>query len=88
MDIGCVRMTERHLHDDPPTAAQIAAAEAGHHGRGRHGAGGRAGPRGRRRWSGLAGTVTTVAALALGLPEYDAGPHPPRPGLATTRWPR
>jgi exopolyphosphatase / guanosine-5'-triphosphate,3'-diphosphate pyrophosphatase len=28
VDIGCVRMTERHLHDDPPTAAQIAAARA------------------------------------------------------------
>ena len=28
VDIGCVRMTERHLHDDPPTPAQIAAAEA------------------------------------------------------------
>ena len=28
MDVGCVRLTERHLHDDPPTAAQVAAAEA------------------------------------------------------------
>ena len=28
VDIGCVRMTERHLRSDPPTAEQIAAAEA------------------------------------------------------------
>ena len=28
VDIGCVRMTERHLHTDPPTAAEIAAATA------------------------------------------------------------
>ena len=28
LDIGCVRLTERHLHSDPPTAAEIAAAGA------------------------------------------------------------
>ena len=28
MDIGCVRLTERHLRDDPPTASQVAAVEA------------------------------------------------------------
>src|SRR5215475_11672662 len=28
MDVGCVRLTERHLRADPPTAAQVAAAEA------------------------------------------------------------
>lgn len=28
VDIGCVRLTERHLRNDPPTAEQIAAAEA------------------------------------------------------------
>ncbi|MDS1272166.1 Ppx/GppA phosphatase family protein [Lipingzhangella sp. LS1_29] len=28
VDIGCVRLTERHLRDDPPTAEQIAAARA------------------------------------------------------------
>ena len=28
VDIGCVRLTERHLHSDPPTPAEIAAATA------------------------------------------------------------
>ena len=28
VDIGCVRMTERHLRGDPPTAAEIASAES------------------------------------------------------------
>ena len=70
VDIGCVRMTERHLKADPPTAAQIAAAEqditaavdtalAAVPGREA------------RTLLGLAGSVTTVTALALNLPEYD-----------------
>src|SRR5262249_11896008 len=29
VDIGCVRMTERHLVDDPPTSQEVAAAERG-----------------------------------------------------------
>ena len=71
MDIGCVRMTERHLHGDPPTVAQIEAAtrdvtEAVD-------AALAAVPgREARTLVGLAGSVTTVAALALGLSEYDA----------------
>src|SRR3984893_7825044 len=28
VNIGCVRMTERHLHGDPPTGPQVAAATA------------------------------------------------------------
>lgn len=28
MEVGCVRLTERHLHDDPPTAEQVDAAVA------------------------------------------------------------
>lgn len=70
VDIGCVRITERHLHGDPPTAAEVAAAEAdvsatvdkaleavgGH----------RAGT-----LVGLAGSVTTVAGIALDLPAYQ-----------------
>ena len=71
VDIGCVRMTERHLVDDPPTPAQVAAATADI-----DAAIARAGvdvPFARAATLvGLAGSVTTVAALALHLPEYDA----------------
>jgi exopolyphosphatase/guanosine-5'-triphosphate,3'-diphosphate pyrophosphatase len=70
VDIGCVRLTERHLHGDPPTADEIQRAEADirvaladvaatvpvHEA---------------ATLVGLAGSVTTVAALALHLPAYD-----------------
>ncbi|WP_432844268.1 exopolyphosphatase [Dactylosporangium sp. CA-092794] len=70
VDIGCVRMTERHLHTDPPTAAEIAAAEAGITAAVDRGLAAVTGTRA-RTLVGLAGSVTTVAALALGLAEYD-----------------
>ncbi|GAA4397269.1 Ppx/GppA phosphatase family protein [Tsukamurella soli] len=69
-DIGCVRLTERALHSDPPTdrevdrARGIAAAEldtAAH----------RVPLGSARTWVGVAGTFTTLAALAHGLTEYD-----------------
>jgi exopolyphosphatase / guanosine-5'-triphosphate,3'-diphosphate pyrophosphatase len=70
VDIGCVRLTERHLHDDPPTPGQQAAAlhdvDAA---------------MGQVRAAvdlaaagtlvAVSGTATTVTALALGLPAYD-----------------
>jgi exopolyphosphatase/guanosine-5'-triphosphate,3'-diphosphate pyrophosphatase len=69
--VGCVRLTERHLHDDPPTAAQVAAAEADI--RAAVAAVRETVPLERARTLvGLAGSVTTVTALALGLPEYDS----------------
>jgi exopolyphosphatase/guanosine-5'-triphosphate,3'-diphosphate pyrophosphatase len=71
MDVGSVRMTERHLHDDPPTADQVqatvddlrsaialAAAEVD--------------ITAPATFVGLAGTVTTIAAIALGLDHYDS----------------
>jgi exopolyphosphatase/guanosine-5'-triphosphate,3'-diphosphate pyrophosphatase len=71
VDIGCVRMTERHLRSDPPTAAEIAAAE-----RDITTAVDRAlaavPGREAKTLVGLAGSVTTVTALALQLPRYDA----------------
>lgn len=71
VDIGCVRLTERHFDADPPHELQVEAAladieaaldlvES------------RVPITQARTLVGLAGSVTTVAALALGLPEYDA----------------
>jgi exopolyphosphatase / guanosine-5'-triphosphate,3'-diphosphate pyrophosphatase len=71
VNIGCVRLTERHLHGDPPldqevadtiadidAALAVAAAEV---------------PIDKARTLvGLAGSVTTVGAIALGLGHYDS----------------
>jgi len=70
MDIGCVRMTERHLHDDPPTAAQIEAASADIDAAIAEAAAAVHADRA-RTLVGLAGSVTTVAGIALDLPAYD-----------------
>jgi exopolyphosphatase/guanosine-5'-triphosphate,3'-diphosphate pyrophosphatase len=71
VDIGCVRLTERHLRDDPPTIAQVEAAV-----RDIEAAIDDAATTVRidaaSTLVGLAGSVTTVVALALGLTEYDA----------------
>jgi exopolyphosphatase/guanosine-5'-triphosphate,3'-diphosphate pyrophosphatase len=70
LNIGCVRMTERYLHGDPPTQReihdtvsdidkQIELIK-------------RTIPiNSETTFIGLAGSVTTVAAMALGLSEYD-----------------
>lgn len=68
LDVGSVRMTERHLHDDPPTAAQVAALRADVDAVLDEC---RVDPARARTVVGVAGTVTTVAAGALGLPAYD-----------------
>jgi exopolyphosphatase/guanosine-5'-triphosphate,3'-diphosphate pyrophosphatase len=70
VDMGCVRITERCLHSDPPTAAEVDAA--------------RKLARSvlaeafevvpvadARTWVGVAGTVTTLFAVAHRLPAYD-----------------
>ncbi|HEX4976738.1 MAG TPA: Ppx/GppA phosphatase family protein [Nocardioides sp.] len=71
LDIGSVRMTERHLVGDPPTHAQVAAASAevdqaldelAAHG---------VDPARGRTVVGVAGTITTVAAAVLDLPQWD-----------------
>ena len=70
VDIGCVRITERRLHGDPPTAAEIAAAIADIDAALDSAA--EAVPvAGARTLVGLAGSVTTVAGIALGLDHYD-----------------
>ena len=69
-DIGCVRLTERCLHSDPPTAVEVAAAREVV--RERLGEALRVVPVERARtWVGVAGTMTTLAALAQGMTTYD-----------------
>jgi len=76
VDIGCVRMTERHLvHDgkvsDPPTAAEIEAIRADIEAA--LDLAERTVPlREARTLVGLAGSVTTVSAIAQNLPAYDS----------------
>ncbi|MEU6280840.1 Ppx/GppA phosphatase family protein [Streptomyces sp. NPDC047028] len=75
VDVGCVRMTERHLvHEgavtDPPTEEQIAAMKADIEAA--LDLAERTVPlREARTLVGLAGSVTTVSAIAQDLPEYD-----------------
>ena len=71
VDIGCVRMTERHLHGDPPSAAELAAATADIDAA-LDAVTGAVPVRQARTLVGLAGSVTTVAGIAMGLPAYDA----------------
>jgi len=70
-DIGCVRLTERCLHSDPPTAVEIAAArEVVREGLGQAL---RVVPvDGARTWVGVAGTMTTLSALAQKMTTYDS----------------
>ena len=73
LDMGCVRLTERCLPSDAPTAGELADAAAAARSllaervpAGRH-TGGTDPPRA----LGVAGTVTALAALDLGLTDYD-----------------
>ena len=70
LDIGCVRLTERHLRSDPPSAGQLAAAVAEIEAAIDH-AESRVDLRGVGTLVGLAGSVTTITAHALRLPGYD-----------------
>jgi exopolyphosphatase/guanosine-5'-triphosphate,3'-diphosphate pyrophosphatase len=71
VDVGCVRMTERHLHDDPPSAAQVADTTADIDAALDLVAA--AVPVGQARTLvGLAGSVTTLGGIALGLDGYDS----------------
>jgi len=81
-DIGCVRLTERCLHSDPPTPTEVAAA--------REVVRERLAPALRivpveraRTWVGVAGTMTTLAALAQRMTTYDpAAIHLSRVGFS------
>lgn len=70
VDVGCVRMTERHFRHDPPSPDEIAAATADITAavdRALAAVDGRSAA----TLVGLAGSVTTVTALALDLPSYE-----------------
>ena len=71
VNIGCVRMTERHLHGDPPTGQEVAAAISDIDAA-LDTVAATVPVRQARTLIGLAGSVTTVAAIAMGLPAYDA----------------
>ncbi len=72
LDLGCVRLTERFLHTDPPSAPELAAAvrfigtELDRAAAALPGLSGDG-----HTLVGLAGTVSTLGALAQGLSHYD-----------------
>ncbi|MGH3600054.1 MAG: exopolyphosphatase [Pseudonocardiaceae bacterium] len=70
VDIGCVRITERHLRSDPPTPAEISAAEQ-FAAETLQPAFAAVPVAKARTWVGVAGTVTTLSAIAQQLPAYD-----------------
>ena len=70
MDIGCVRLTERYLHSDPPAEAEIENATADID-RALEKVAATIAVQEARTLVGLAGSVTTVTAIALGLTHYD-----------------
>lgn len=72
VDIGCVRMTERHISSDPANVTQVARVIADTD-RAIATALGSVDVSAARRLVGVAGTVTTVAAHVLKLDSYDPG---------------
>ena len=69
LDLGCVRLTERFLHSDPPAMGELDACATA--------VGALLGQRLPRDLQpraaiGVAGTITSIAALDLRLAEYDA----------------
>jgi exopolyphosphatase/guanosine-5'-triphosphate,3'-diphosphate pyrophosphatase len=85
VDVGCVRLTEKFLHDDPPTEAQIAEAEEFTRGVLRA-AFDAVDVEQAQTWVAVAGTATTLAAVSMELPRYDADRiHLSRLGLDDVR---
>ena len=86
VDIGCVRLTERHLHSDPPRSAEISAAAADIDAA-LDVVAAALPVTAARTLVGLAGSVTTVAGLALGLAETTRSGST-TPGCPRSRSPR
>ncbi len=68
--LGCVRLTERCLPSDPPTGGEVAQARAVADAE-LEAAAGVVAAGDARTLVGVAGTLTTLGALALGLPAYE-----------------
>jgi exopolyphosphatase/guanosine-5'-triphosphate,3'-diphosphate pyrophosphatase len=68
IDMGSVRFTERFFKDDPPGESQISNAELEI----RRLLNSQKKPEGEFNLIGVAGTVTSLAAIEMGLSEYDA----------------
>jgi exopolyphosphatase / guanosine-5'-triphosphate,3'-diphosphate pyrophosphatase len=71
LDIGCVRVTEQWLHSDPPAPEELSNAISAVRDQLAEVARAMPGAVDAATLIGLAGTVTTVAAIEQGLPEYD-----------------
>jgi exopolyphosphatase/guanosine-5'-triphosphate,3'-diphosphate pyrophosphatase len=71
VDIGCVRITEKFLASDPPAPEELSQAISVVHDYLDDVAREVPAVKGARRLVGLAGTVTTMAAVEIGLAAYD-----------------
>src|SRR5437762_6952823 len=71
VDIGCVRLTEKFLHHDPPAPEELSQVVSVARDHLEDVARELPASREARRLAGLAGPVTTVAAVEQGLPQYD-----------------
>lgn len=71
LDIGCVRLTERFIESDPPRPEELSAAISYAQSWLDDVLRRLPGAASARTAIGLAGTVSTVAAVEIGLPEYD-----------------
>jgi exopolyphosphatase/guanosine-5'-triphosphate,3'-diphosphate pyrophosphatase len=71
VNVGCVRITERHLRSDPATADEVSAAEK-FAAQTLQEAFADVPVDKARTWIGVAGTVTTLSAVAQHLPAYDS----------------
>jgi exopolyphosphatase/guanosine-5'-triphosphate,3'-diphosphate pyrophosphatase len=71
LQVGAVRLTERHVHGDPPSAAEVERLRAAAREAVRPFAAMEGRPAG-GDLVGVAGTVTTLAAVVQRLPVYDA----------------
>ncbi|MGH3764911.1 MAG: exopolyphosphatase [Pseudonocardiaceae bacterium] len=70
VNVGCVRITERHLRSDPPTPEEISAAEQ-FAAQSLREAFAEVPVDKARTWVGVAGTITTLSAVAQRLAGYD-----------------